>query len=849
MTAHDGCRRGWAVLLSVLVACALVATPPAALADEEAADGTTLETVVEDSDSTDGQGEADSEAADDSAENTDAGVDGQDPTQGPDSDDGDAEEGEEPSDSGDEEEPPVIPVHTIDDGDYYISASTAVRRVLDVKSAGTANGVNVQLYETNLTGAQKWHVVYDEETGYYTITCVGTGKALDVTSAKRVSGTNVQQYQSNGTPAQQWEIVDNGDGTFTIKSALSTDELELVLDRASGSTASGTNIQVYKANGTAAQKWTFTSTAAPVVDTDDADTSLADGWYVITSSLSSSYGVDIASASTSAGANAQLYKTNGTLAQVFKLVRTGSFYTIQPGCSSMRLEAAGGNFFPGTNVRQNTADSSAAQQWKLVARGDGSYTLVNRATGTALEVTGSAVANGTNLQVNPVDGSPAQGFVFSPKADFLSEGTYSILSACSSKYVDVASASKSVGANVQIYQGNATQAQKWQVELVDAEAGTYRFRAICSGLYLCMDEGGNVCQRAKGTTGTEWTLEPSAGKYVLANVARGKVLDVAGAGKTNGTNVQGYAANGTSAQLFSFSTTPLLSSGTYAIKHSANSSLAIDVKAAGTANGTNIQLYAWNNTGAQKWKITYNSDGTYTVLNAANGKALDVTSAKAVSGTNVQLYTSNNTKAQRWYITDNGEGTFYLESALDRNLVLDVGAASSGSNAKIYTKNGTANQRFTFMATTYTAPKATATASTTMNSKAMTQSSNTKYLIIVDRANCKVGIYTGSRGAWVCSKYWSCCVGKASTPTPTGTYKVTGKGLRFGENKGYTCWYYTQFYGDYLFHSQPYNVGSQTSIQDASMGKWVSHGCVRLTLANAKWIYDYVPIGTKVVIY
>ena len=46
-----------------------------------------------------------------------------------------------------------------------------------------------------------------------------------------------------------------------------------------------------------------------------------------------------------------------------------------------------------------------------------------------------------------------------------------------------------------------------------------------------------------------------------------------------------------------------------------------------------------------------------------------------------------------------------------------------------------------------------------------------------------------------------------------------------------------------------YNRGSMTHIQDGTLGKQVSHGCVRLDINNAKWLYDNIPNGTKVVIY
>lgn len=76
---------------------------------------------------------------------------------------------------------------------------------------------------------------------------------------------------------------------------------------------------------------------------------------------------------------------------------------------------------------------------------------------------------------------------------------------------------------------------------------------------------------------------------------------------------------------------------------------------------------------------------------------------------------------------------------------------------------------------------------------------------------------------------------------------VQGKGKSFGS--GYTCWYYTQFYGNYLFHSVLYKQGSMSVIIDGRLGINASHGCVRLNINNAKWIYDNIPRGTKVVVY
>ncbi len=130
--------------------------------------------------------------------------------------------------------------------------------------------------------------------------------------------------------------------------------------------------------------------------------------------------------------------------------------------------------------------------------------------------------------------------------------------------------------------------------------------------------------------------------------------------------------------------------------------------------------------------------------------------------------------------------------------------------------------------------------------KINSKSSKTKYFMVVDTNNTKTMIFKGSKGNWVPVKLWSCSPGKASTPTVKGTFTVKAKGYSFGS--GYTCYYYTQFYGDYLFHSILYNQGT-FKVQDGRLGQKLSHGCVRLSLSNAKWIYKNIPRNTKVYIY
>ena len=117
-----------------------------------------------------------------------------------------------------------------------------------------------------------------------------------------------------------------------------------------------------------------------------------------------------------------------------------------------------------------------------------------------------------------------------------------------------------------------------------------------------------------------------------------------------------------------------------------------------------------------------------------------------------------------------------------------------------------------------------------MYQMAQAYNSNTNYLILVDRAACKVAVYAGRFGAWNNIKYWDCAPGKASTPTVSGTFTVQGKGYYFDSGSA-RCYWYTQFYGNYLFHSVLYSKYNG-SLMDGRVGIPLSHGCVRLQIEN-----------------
>ncbi len=89
------------------------------------------------------------------------------------------------------------------------------------------------------------------------------------------------------------------------------------------------------------------------------------------------------------------------------------------------------------------------------------------------------------------------------------------------------------------------------------------------------------------------------------------------------------------------------------------------------------------------------------------------------------------------------------------------------------------------------------------------------------------------------------------TPTPRGIWKIGGR-ERFGKFAAFSgeyARYWTQIVGGVYFHSIMFSrrdINTLKSSPYRSLGRNVSHGCVRLYVEDAKWLYYYACPGTVV---
>lgn len=116
---------------------------------------------------------------------------------------------------------------------------------------------------------------------------------------------------------------------------------------------------------------------------------------------------------------------------------------------------------------------------------------------------------------------------------------------------------------------------------------------------------------------------------------------------------------------------------------------ALDVSGGGTKNGTNIHLWEFNGTGAQKWKLM--NDGS--IVNPNSGKALDVAFSGAADGTNIHLWERNGTGAQKWTVMNDGT---IMNPQSGKVLDVNGGGTSNGTNVHLWSRNGTGAQKWVF---------------------------------------------------------------------------------------------------------------------------------------------------------
>ena len=285
----------------------------------------------------------------------------------------------------------------VDEGRYIISTAMDDNRVLEIGGYSTENGGNAQLWWNDFIDFQQFQI---SEAGSetYTLKNCGSSLMLDVEGGSTASGTNVQQYERNNTAAQKWKLVRSGDnGFYYIKSSLGG----LCLEVAGDSAVEGANVCVSSSTYKPSQKWRLTRVT---------DSVPRPGRYVLTSAMDNNRALQFSS-----DYNAQIYWNWFGPSQMFDVYGEGSGYVLKE-CSEGRYLYS---YKP-----YNSAESGPvyghgysyygkeSQQWTFKSAGDGYYYIKSVKDNLYLEVAGDSASDYTTVRVGSFTGKDNQKWRF-----------------------------------------------------------------------------------------------------------------------------------------------------------------------------------------------------------------------------------------------------------------------------------------------------------------------------------------------------------------------------------------------------------------------------------------------------
>ncbi len=336
-------------------------------------------------------------------------------------------------------------------GENYLIINEATLYCLDVEAGSSTPGTEVQVYSINGSNAQKFHIQAIDnaegkqiiEDGIYQITSVINDNMLvEVQGGSLEAGGNIQVGENKNWEYQRFYFAYQGNGYYTIQSVQSGKLVEVY----GGENRNGANVQQYDANASIAQQWMIQQKE--------------DGTYIIKSKANGLV-MDIYAGEAKQGTNVQVYEENGSNAQKFKLeeppIMSNGTYRIGTAVGNkMVLDVAGGSTAEGANIQIWASTNVSQQNFIVTYQSNGSYIIEAEHSGKVLQV----ASDNSNVEQATKNGSKRQEW----EIEDAGNGYYYIVSCYNGLYLDVYAGLADNGTNVQVYESNGSNAQKFTFE-------------------------------------------------------------------------------------------------------------------------------------------------------------------------------------------------------------------------------------------------------------------------------------------------------------------------------------------------------------------------------------------------
>ncbi len=387
------------------------------------------------------------------------------------------------------------------------------------------------------------------------------------------------------------------------------------------------------------------------------------------------------------------FSGNGTPPVSGPVISDGDYVIASAKNSNYYLDIAGVDASNGTNVQLcgETAPTNVPDfdVWTVTYNSSDKFYKICQKTNNnmCLDVQDVSTANGANVQVWTYEGGSNQQWTITQDTEYGS-GYRIMPKHTGGKSLDIVNTVYELtsGANIQIWNNDNSPVQSW--------------------VFLPYT-GNNSSQESERVI--------SDGDYVIASAKNSNYyLDIAGITASNGTNIQltGETAPANVADYDVWTVTYDSSGKFYKICQKTNQNMCLDVQDSSTANGGNVQVWAYETGGSnQRWTIAQNTDygrGYRIMPQHTGGKSLDIVNQvyELSNGANIQIWDNDSSPVQSWvflpytestpgqeseYVITNGD--YVIAAEKNSNYYLDIYGvtASNGTNVQLTGETAPAN--------------------------------------------------------------------------------------------------------------------------------------------------------------
>ena len=569
-------------------------------------------------------------------------------------------------------------VRYLNDGYYEITSTINDNYALDVNGAAFNNSANIQLWKKNDSTAQKW-IIKETGNGYYKIISYNTNYSLDACGAVATNFTNIQLWGNNTSLAQEFKFEKYSglkktieSGIYTISTAMDNNK---VIDIYGGYLKNLTNIQLYQNHNSDAQKFFINY--------------LGNGYYSIRAYQNVGYSLDVFNNGKNPGTNVELYGYGGGSNQQWIINETeDGYFNIISRCNYLAMDVANASTKNETNVLMYTKNNQSNQKFKFnkaVITGtktiDNGYYFINSSINSkkVLDVNNGVMESNRNVEIYALNYGINQKW----KIEYLSDGYYKILCNKDNSY-----GLQVNGNNINIGKYTGSQDQQWIIK----KSGNFYYLITKSGKYVDLYYGdisnGNNIQpyNFNGGNGQRFNFLKTAdgisnrvledGIYRIASALdMNMFVDVYGGYSNNGTNIHLWYRNSGNGQKYKIT---YLSNGYYKISTLLDMEKVFDVDYGSTQNGANLSIFSDSNSINQQWIIKDTGDGYFNIISNCNNLYVDVAGGKTTGGTNILLWSSNNSINQKFKFIKSEKETrvidvSYHQGQIDWNKVYNSG--------------------------------------------------------------------------------------------------------------------------------------------------------------------------------